>query len=85
MAVASAGLYNHTSIPPLSFFTDRMPFLLPNQQRQSTDIKPTTHTHTHLYSLRHAQGPHQHQHYDNSAYHTVPGGSELRRRRIAGK
>ena len=27
---------NHTNITPLSFFTDRMPFLLPNQQRQST-------------------------------------------------
>jgi len=28
---------NHTSTPPLSFFTDRMPFLPPNQQRQSTE------------------------------------------------
>ena len=28
---------NHTSTPPLSFFTGRMPFLLPNQQRQSTE------------------------------------------------
>jgi len=27
---------NHASTPPL-FFTDRMPFLLPNQQRQSTE------------------------------------------------
>jgi len=27
---------NHTSIPPLSFL-DRMPFLPPNQQRQSTE------------------------------------------------
>jgi len=27
---------NHTSTTPLSFFTGRMPFLLPNQQRQST-------------------------------------------------
>jgi len=27
---------NHTSTPPLCFFTDRMPFLTPNQQRQST-------------------------------------------------
>jgi len=27
---------NHTSTPPL-FFTGRMPFLLPNQQRQSTE------------------------------------------------
>jgi len=28
---------NHTSTPPLSFFTSRMPFLPPNQQRQSTE------------------------------------------------
>jgi len=29
---------NHASISPLSFyFTDRMPFLPPNQQRQSTE------------------------------------------------
>jgi len=28
---------NHTSNPPLSFFTGRMPFLPPNQQRQSTE------------------------------------------------
>jgi len=26
---------NHASTPPLTFFTDRMPFLPPNQQRQS--------------------------------------------------
>jgi len=30
---------DHTSTPPLSFFTGRMPFLLPNQQRQSTEGK----------------------------------------------
>ena len=52
MAVASAGhmqVYtslqrdNHASNPPLSFFTGQMPFLLPNQQRQSTEgnLKPT--------------------------------------------
>jgi len=29
--------YNHASTPPLSFFTGRMPFLPPNQQRQSTE------------------------------------------------
>ena len=29
---------NHTSTPPLLFFSGRMPFLPPNQQRQSTDI-----------------------------------------------
>ena len=28
---------NHASSPPLSFFTGRMPFLSPNQQRQSTE------------------------------------------------
>jgi len=28
---------NHASTSPLSFFTGRMPFLLPNQQRQSTE------------------------------------------------
>jgi len=28
---------NHASTPPLSFFTGRMPFLPPNQQRRSTE------------------------------------------------
>ena len=28
---------NHASTPPLSFFTGRIPFLPPNQQRQSTE------------------------------------------------
>jgi len=28
---------NHTSTPPLCFLTGRMPFLPPNQQRQSTE------------------------------------------------
>jgi len=28
---------NHASTPQLSFFTGRMPFLPPNQQRQSTE------------------------------------------------
>jgi len=28
---------NHASTPPLSIFTDWMPFLPPNQQRQSTE------------------------------------------------
>jgi len=28
---------NHASNPPLSFFTDRMPCLSPNQQHQSTE------------------------------------------------
>jgi len=30
---------NHANIPPLKFFTGRMPFLTPNQQRQSTEGK----------------------------------------------
>jgi len=30
---------NHASTSPLKFFTDWMPFLLPNQQRQSTEGK----------------------------------------------
>ena len=29
---------NHASTSPLSFFTGRMPFLPPNQQRQSTEV-----------------------------------------------
>ena len=49
---------NHASTPPLSFFTGRMPFLPPNQQRQSTEginqteskkqklVTLVTHTHT---------------------------------------
>jgi len=34
---------NHASTSPLSFFTGRLPFLPPNQQRQSTEgkLKPT--------------------------------------------
>jgi len=28
---------NHASTPPLSFFAGRIPFLPPNQQRQSTE------------------------------------------------
>jgi len=47
VAVASAGLYanlhlttdSHANMPPVSFFTGRMPFLPPNQQRQSTEGK----------------------------------------------
>jgi len=51
--VASAGPYAslhlapdryHTSTPPLSFFTGRMPFLPPNQQRQSTEGRSVTIT-----------------------------------------
>jgi len=33
---------NQASTPPLSFFTGRMPFLLPNQQCQSTKGKKLT-------------------------------------------
>ena len=33
---APSSRQNHASTPPLNFFTGRMPFLLPNQQRQST-------------------------------------------------
>jgi len=32
---------NHASTSPLSFFTGQMPFLPPNQQRQSTNINVT--------------------------------------------
>jgi len=44
---------NHTSTPPLSFFTGRVPLLPPNQQRQSTEGTVwvwTTHTHTHPFN-----------------------------------
>jgi len=34
---------NHASTPPLSFFTGRMPFLPPNQQRQSTEAHITAY------------------------------------------
>jgi len=33
---------NHASTKPSSFFTDQMPFLLPNQQRQSTESRHKT-------------------------------------------
>jgi len=33
---------NHASTLPLSFFTGRMPFLPPNQQRQSTEGNNTS-------------------------------------------
>jgi len=32
---------NHTSTPPLSFYTGWMPFLLPNQQCQNTEGNST--------------------------------------------
>jgi len=34
---------SHASTSPLSFFTDQMPFLPPNQQRQSTEGKYSQH------------------------------------------
>ena len=37
---------NYASTPPLSFFTGRMPFLPPNQQRQSTEGTSTESTST---------------------------------------
>jgi len=33
----SLEIENHAITSPLSFFTGRMPFLLPNQQHQSTE------------------------------------------------
>ena len=33
---------NHASTPPLRFFTGRVPFLPPNQQRQSIECLPTS-------------------------------------------
>jgi len=40
---------NHASTPLLSFFTGRMPFLPPNQQRQSTEGNAyTIYTKSHL-------------------------------------
>ena len=33
---------NHVSTSPLSFFSGRMPFLPPNQQRQSTEVTEGT-------------------------------------------
>jgi len=39
---------NHASTPPLKFLTGRMPFLPPNQQRQSTE--GTHHEHTDVYA-----------------------------------
>jgi len=35
---------NHASTQPLSFFTGWMPFLLPNQQHQSTEGKALTNS-----------------------------------------
>jgi len=38
-AICKSQADNHASTPPLKFFTGRMPFLPPNQQRQSTEGK----------------------------------------------
>jgi len=40
--------HNHDSIPPLSFFTGRMPFLPPNQQHQITEGNNILHHFTSL-------------------------------------
>ena len=55
MAVASAGPYaslhladQHASTPPFSFFSGRMPFRLPNQQRQSTEGTTLKNVSSHL-------------------------------------
>jgi len=42
---------NHASTPPLKFFTAPMPFLLPNQQRQSTEGTVYTCKHNRLLSV----------------------------------
>jgi len=41
---------NYASTPPLSFFTGRMPFLPPKQQRQSTEVLciPSPQSHLNL-------------------------------------
>jgi len=39
---------NDASTPPLSFYTVRMPFLPPNQQRQSTEGYTVVHTYTYI-------------------------------------
>jgi len=41
---------NHATTPPLSFFTGRMPFLPPNQQRQSTE---GTRVHSSIMIIKH--------------------------------
>jgi len=42
---------NHASTPPLSFFTGRMPFLPPNQQRQSTEGQTVINNKCYITSL----------------------------------
>ena len=42
---------NHASTPPLGFFTGRMPFLPPNQQRQSTEGMHDIHTYIVIQNL----------------------------------
>jgi len=39
MQVCTLQTDNHANMPPLCFFTGRMPFLPPNQQRQNTECK----------------------------------------------
>jgi len=61
VAVASAGSKqvctslqtdNHAITPPLSFFAGRMPFLPPNQQRQSIEGTSTEGTKTQMQKSR---------------------------------
>ena len=47
---------NHTSTPPLSFFTGRMPFLPPNQQRQSTEGHNTQYSEEEKHNERRCSG-----------------------------
>ena len=42
---------NHASTPPLSFFAGRVPFLPPNQQRQSTEGTFSTNAVLHYYCV----------------------------------
>ena len=46
---------NHPSTPPLSFFTGRMPFLPPNQQRQSAEGNADNADSLHFYTSSRAE------------------------------
>jgi len=48
---------NHASTPPLSFFTGRVPFLPPNQQRQSTEGQDQLDNHRYYISRRKRRVP----------------------------
>ena len=51
---------NHASIPPLKFFTGQIPFLPPNQQRQSTEApyihKEVNHNPSRIWDSASTQG-----------------------------